>query len=466
MKRFGIILGIFLTCLLIIFISGTSFVKRKSFYQEEYYKRTNTLLDSIKSVFVCGYDSIWAGFSKVSITPSLHNASEDFSTGNFSEVPLAGYGARKGKGATDIHDSIFVKAVALKLHKTKLVLVSADLLIMPPNIIDSVTALLSREGIQRSQLFFSATHTHSSLGGWGSGFIGEQFAGKENKNLQKWLVIQIRKAITSALSDLSPAQIGCGTFDAASYTRNRVMGESGTKNDEFSFIVIEQKGRKKAIIGSFSAHSTTLGSENMEISADYPGYWERRIEATSADIALFFAGSTGSQSPVGEGKGFEKTKSIGEALADSLNVHLPQVVLRDKIRLSSVSLKVQLPEFHIRLTTKINLSSYLSNKLLPQHDNVYLQALRIDNMIWITTPSDFSGEYALEIKNALAAKKFNSNVTSFNGSYVGYIVPGRYFYLNEYESKLMGWFGPEMGEYTMYLIRRIIGIMIDSDKIL
>jgi hypothetical protein len=52
-----------------------------------------------------------------------------------------------------------------------------------------------------------------------------------------------------------------------------------------------------------------------------------------------------------------------------------------------------------------------------------------------TKNDDFSGEYALQIKNALAVKGFKPNITSFNGNYVGYIIPGRYYYLNEYESK-------------------------------
>jgi hypothetical protein len=449
----------------LIFFFSTSFVERTSYFQGDYYQKTVARIDSIKSAMVIVNDYIQGGFAKVSITPVLKNSEDIYAEGKFIQVPLAGFGARKGKSATGIHDSIFVKAVAVKVDRQILVFVSADLLIMPPNIIDSVIILLSKKGIRREQLFFSATHSHSSLGGWGPGYIGEQFAGKENKNLGRWLVLQISKAITSAIADLRPARIGSGYFNAESYTRNRVIGESGTKNNDFSFITLEQTGYKKAIIGSFSAHATTMGSDNMEISADYPGYWERKIEDTSADLALFFAGSIGSQSPVGKGDGFDKPKYIGEALADSLNVQLPKVVLNDKITFSSVSLKIQLPEYHIRITTKINLSSFLSKELMPPPENVYLQAIRIDNMVWITTPCDFSGEYALQIKNALAAKGFNSNVTSFNGNYVGYIVPGRYFYLNKYESKIMGWFGPNMGEYTMDLIRQISEIVTNTDNI-
>jgi hypothetical protein len=375
--------------------------------------------------------------------------------GKFKKVPLAGYGQRKGKSATGVHDSIFVKAVALRAGGQTMVLISADLLIMPPNIIDSVIVSLSKAGINRSQLFFSATHTHSSLGGWGYGLIAKLIAGKENKKLEKWLIYQIRNAVVNAISDLHPAMIGSGSFNASSYTRNRLIGELGEKNNDFNFIVIKQTGRRKAIIGSFSAHPTTLGIKNMEISADYPGYWEQKTENTTADLAMFCGGSMGSQSFVGQGDGFENSKFIGEALADSLSAHLENVTMKDKITLSALSLKILLPEYHLRLTTKINLTTGLSNWLMPFPKNVYLQALRINNSIWIFTPGDFSGESALHIKNLLAEKGYEANVLGYNGSYVGYIIPGKYFYLNHYESKLMGWFGPTMGDYTVDLINQI-----------
>lgn len=465
MKKLKLISGILLATLAMLFFICTDRVDHTPYFETAYYKNTCARLDSLRKTTVIVNDSLQAGFARVSITPNLNTTVDNVPEGKFNQVPLAGFGARKGKAATGVHDSIFIKAIALKVNQQTVVLVGADLLIMPPNIIDSVTLVLAKKGIRRDQVYFSATHTHSSLGGWGPGFVGEQFAGKENKNIERWLILQISTAVTSAIADLLPARIGSGNFNAASYTRNRLIGESGTKNDDFSFITVEQTGRRKAIIGSFSAHSTTLGSGNMEISADYPGYWERKMEKTSANVAIFFAGSVGSQSPTGEGKGFDKPKLIGEALADSLNIHLPLAILNNRVTFTALSLKLQLPEYHMRATTKVNLTTWLSKKLMPLPENAYLQTLRIGNLIWITTPCDFSGEYALQIRNALAAKGFNANVSSFNGSYVGYIIPGRYFYLDEYESKLMGWFGPYMGEYTVDLIHLMTEIVIQPVKI-
>jgi neutral ceramidase len=460
MKRSGIREGKILTGLVILFFISSCAVVRTPYPTTDYYRKTVSRLNSIKSKSNELTDSLYAGFSKSNITPGLKNSFNDPILGKFKKVPLAGFGQRKGKPATGVHDSIFVKAIALRAGGQKLVVVSADLLIMPPNIIDSVVVQLSRSGINRSQLFFSATHTHSSLGGWGYGLVGRLFSGKENRELQKWLVRQISRAVLLAIDDLRPARIGSGRFDASSYTRNRLTGETGEKNNDFNFIVIEQTGGRKAIIGSFSAHATTLNEKNLEISGDYPGYWERKTESSSADLAVFCGGSMGSQSYTGRGTGFENSKYIGESLADSLTSHLGNVIMNKEIDLSAISLKIELPDYHLRLTTKINLTTGLSKELMPYPQNVYLQALRINNSIWIFTPGDFNGESALHIKNSLAAKGYDANILGYNGSYVGYILPGKYFYMNNYETKLMGWFGPTMGDYTVDLINQICDRLI------
>lgn len=460
MKKFGIILGVIVLVLVSAFFILTDPVDLTPFYETSYYKKGNELLEQLKKTTSADQDSLEAGFSKVSITPALNNSADDYKLGKFKTVPLAGFGARKGKGATGIHDSIFVKAVALKIGAKNIIMVGSDLLIMPPNIIDTVAILLKEKGIDREQVYFSASHTHSSIGAWGPGFLAEQFSGKENHNMQKWLAQQITKAVVDASENLKPAQIGYGIFKAGIWTRNRLIGDAGIKNEDFAYIYLERKDGKKAVIGSFSAHSTTMGAGNMEISADYPGYWQRKMEATSVNLAVFIAGSVGSQSPAAEGKGFEKPRVIGEALADSLNKYLPKTAMSKSLKLSPVSVKLPIPEFHIRISKNSGLSSLVSDKLMITPQNPYIQAFRLGQMVWISTPSDFSGEYAVQIKNNLLAKGFQSNVSSFNGSYLGYIIPGRYFFMDEYESQTMGWFGPNMGEYTMDVIRKISDLAI------
>ncbi len=460
LKRIGITLGIITALLVVVYFLTTGPVVNIPYFESAYFKKSCAEIDSLKNSATPAQGKLFAGFSKVSITPTLKSDKDDIATGKFVQLPLAGFGARKGAPATGIHDSIFVKAVALKVDNTLAVFVGADLLIMPPNITDSVMVYLAEKGFTRNQIYFSATHTHSSLGGWGPGFMGKQFAGDENIKLEKWLVQQISNAVLKAVADLQPSTIATGDFDAAAYTRNRLVGELGTTNDDFSYIFIQQKEGKKAVIGSFAAHSTCMGSKNMEISGDYPGYWQRKME-TTFDYAIFMAGSVGSQTHVGKGEGFEKPRFIGESLADSTIVHLANIVSTDSVLMAAATINLNLPDYHFRISTTRNLSTGVTKKLMPLPENAVLQAIRLGNMVWVTTPCDFSGEYALQLKNRLAVKGFNANVTSFNGSYVGYIIPGRYFYLDEYEPKTMGFFGPAMGDYTFDLINQMTNILIN-----
>ncbi len=443
----------------ISFLNSCAVVKTP-YFKTSYYKETVLRLESIKSGANMANGSLYAGFSKKSITPEIKDESPESEYGQFDKVPIAGYGQIKQKIATGINDSIFIRAIALTTGLDTIIIISGDLLIMPPDITDSVSSILLKKGIRRNQLYFSASHTHSSIGGWGYGIMARLMAGKEDFGIKNWLVNQITDAALSAISDLRPAKIGYDSFNASPYIRDRLTGDQNKKNNEFNYIVIIQADTKKAIIGSFSAHSTTIGRKNLLISGDYPGFWERKLEDSTCYLAMFCGGSMASQSPVGQGGEFESARYIGESLADSLSDQIDKIKFHEQITLSSLSLKIDLPEYHFRLTKNINLSTGLSNKLMPIPEKAYLQALRFNNLIWFLTPGDFSGELALQAKKILKGQGYETFVTGYNGSYTGYIIPGKYFYLDHYESKGMGWFGPTMGDYIMDLMDQMSNILI------
>ncbi len=449
MKKFLKITGIVVGILLLVAAFLTSTNNHTPYFESQYFAQSLQRLDEKKEALKLTNDSLLAGFSKVSLTPNFANPEQPYYIEN---VPLAGYGARKGKAATGVHDSVFVKAVAVKSGENLIVGVTGGILIMPPNVIDLVEKELPSLGLTRDQIFFSSTHTHSGIGGWGPGPIGGQFAGEFQPKVVEWLTQQILSAITQALNDLQPAAMGYGTFEAAAFTRNRLVGKLGVTNNDFDFIRFRQVSGREAVMGIFSAHTTVLGADNLEISGDYAGYWERKTEEETGALALFFAGSMGSQSPVGEGRGFDRAKYIGESLADSLLKYYALADLHYTPKVACLSLKMELPDYKIRLTPHIGLSSAISRKMMPYPMNVYLQAIRFNDLIWITTPADFSGEFGKDIKNNLAAEGFHATVTGFNGTYVGYVIPGKYYYIDGYEPKTMGWFGPTMGDYTMHLI--------------
>jgi hypothetical protein len=178
---------------------------------------------------------------------------------------------------------------------------------------------------------------------------------------------------------------------------------------------------------------------------------------------MFCGGSMASQAPAGKGEQFDNARYIGESLADSLLSSMNNASLRDRIKTSSLSLKISLPRYHMRMTRKIFLSTGLSRSLMARPENVYLQALRINNLVWFFTPGDFSGEMALFRKRVLAGEGFSTMITGYNGSYVGYIIPSKYFYMKHYEPVMMGWFGPNMGDYISEVMDRM-GTLMTGEK--
>ena len=461
MRTFLKIFGAILLLLFIVLVWALERVDYSPYFDSDYYSKTRSRLDSISGELAEANGEVQVGFSRVSITPAIGADADDIETGAFKEVPLAGFGSRKGSFAEGIHDSLFVKAVALRVEEQLLVLIGSDMLIVPPNITAGVSRLVSEQlGLSRNQLFFSATHTHSSVGAWSEGYVGEEFAGESNPNVELWLVRQFSRAIEDAVADLQAGKIGSGSFNAPALISNRLVGEKGQTNSEFIYIAANQNSGKRALLGSFGAHATTLGGWNMQFSGDYPGFWQRKLESEGIDLALFFAGGVGSHSPRSQGEAYEKSKYMGEALADSVLKYMPDTELRDSIGLSFLTLGIDLPEYHIRVSDGLRLNPRLAGKLFPPSGVVCLQTAKIGDLIWVSTPGDFSGEMAIDYKNAINQEGYRAMVTSFNGAYVGYIIPGKYYHLDEYESRLMSWYGPNMGPYTHEMIRRMMNKLL------
>lgn len=435
----------------IILVATIRVVDKTPYFKTEYYNETFDSFNEILANNTEGTGQLEAGFGVVNITPNIISGEENPLEGKFKKVPLAGFGDRKTP-ATGVHDSIFVKAAALKVGNKTVLTISADLLLIPPQVADSVAFLLKKNaGISREQLFFGATHTHSSIGGMTPGIIGEMFSGEFQPGIITFLYHKFTDAAIHALTDLKPATFNSFEINAPELVRNRMNGEKGRLNDKFSGLQIQQINGRKAVIGAFAAHSTTLGDSNMEFSGDFPGYWQRKIEEEFADVAIYFAGTLGSHSHKGIGDGFDKPKYMGEELAKKL-IESNEMQVNDSASLSFFSFPLKTSRMQFRVTKNLFLAPFVSDKMLPQADSCYIQGMRLGDLIWVTAPLELSGEIALDVKNALKHAGYNSMFTSFNGAYLGYVTPSKYYYDKTYESYLMGWFGPSMGDYVSDLL--------------
>ncbi len=435
-------------------------VDRTPFRELPAYARASASLEQARTASRVSFGELRAGFGRARLTPELGAERDDPARGRFRAIPLAGYGARKGQPATGVGQDLWVKAIAFAQGAHTGVVVGADALIVPREVAeDAARRVAAARGVSRGALYFGATHTHSSLGGWGRGVVAEQFAGPHTPGAAEWFARQLAAAAVTALDDLSPASAGEGSFLAPQFVRNRLRGDAAPEDPEFRLLALRQADGDTAVMGSYAAHATVLPASNFRFHGDYPGCWEETVETSSGGLALFLAGGTGSHGPRAGAPGLDGAKKMGKALGELTLQTLAGMRLTNQVCFGFVSLDIPLPPLQARIDDGVRLRPWAARSLLRVEPNTLLQGLRVGGAVWLSTPCDFSGELALDLRAAGRVRGLAVTATSFNGDYVGYVIPSAYYHLAGYEPRLMSFYGPQLPDYLADLLQGISSLL-------
>ncbi|MCC6486733.1 MAG: neutral/alkaline non-lysosomal ceramidase N-terminal domain-containing protein [Candidatus Hydrogenedentes bacterium] len=447
----GIVLAL-LVLLIVTFVGPWPTYASSDVTREDYFREAALLVDKQAAESSLNNPGpLQAGWGSARLTPPVG-------------TPLAGFGDREGKPSTGIHDELEVKAVALSDGKDTVVLVGSDMLIVPDNIANAVRAQVAEKtGLSADDILFNASHTHSGPGAWGPGVMASLFAGSYNDAIVAELALAFASAIGVAHSALAPASIAHGSVDAPEYIRNRAR-DTGTVDSQLSFLVLRRQDGKECHVVSYSAHATVLGGSNMEFSGDYPGYLKRAIETRTGGTAVFLSGAVGSMSPQIEGAdGFERAQAMGEALAQKVLEGCEGLTFQDSVDIASVGFAFETPPMQLRLSQEWRLSPYLL-PLLGVDDTAWVTGVRIGDVFLYGTPCDMSGEISRELKQWARNEGLALWVLSFDGDYVGYISPYKYYSLSKeqtyaYEMYVMSWLGPNQEAFFTELLRYMCAAM-------
>jgi neutral ceramidase len=384
-------------------------------------------------------DSIRVGFAKVSITPHYPTAT-------------AGYVKRKGARITSIRDSVFVRTMIIQQERKSIAVVSLDMLIVPPILYNRLVDALPDIHYTIDQVYLGTTHTHNSFGQWDDHLVGETFAGKFDPELIEFVTSQILTSIQNAAQDSQPADILYGSVEVREAVTNRLI-KDGEVDPLLHMVEVHRKDGTKGVFTSFSAHATCMSSRDLRLSRDYPGQWVDTLEANGYDFAMFMAGAVGSHAPIAMENGDEKIETMATLLTTAVqHVELKKVEAtalrfhRIPLLLGKQQIKV-LPDWRVREW----LSLPLMGKYTPS-----LTMLQMGNMIMLGTPCDFSGMLTRPIYSTASRFDKHAFVTSFNGSYIGYITPDDYYDLEKYETQTMNWYGPGNGAYVQKCLNHMI----------
>ncbi|NEM99233.1 neutral/alkaline non-lysosomal ceramidase N-terminal domain-containing protein [Pontibacter burrus] len=406
-----------------------------------YYKETINTLQQQAPLITDG-DTLQVGWAKIDITPP-------------APFPFAGYGKRLGMDYTEIHDPAYVRTFALSNGKQDAYFIALDMLITPMTLTAALNDASAKAGLKPEQLYLSATHTHTSFGGWGENLMGWVMAGKYSQEQVNLTAAKIIESIQLAKANAEKAKVGYGKAFAGHLVGNRLNGQESVRDTTVRFIKFEQADGDVGVLATFSAHVTVLPSKQAILSRDYPGALIDALEK-EVDFAAFSAGAVASHRPLyHHGDTFMSVDSLGIQLARTIVPELDAVQMSYTTRLGYSRLPLQLPDAEFRIGDNYHLAPWLFHSLFGNYP-AFVSSLQVDNIVLLGAPADYSGEFMKELEQQATQQHQQLIVTGFNGGYMGYLLPSRHHGLDAYEARDMNFYGKWGGDYLTAIFRQVM----------
>ena len=369
---------------------------------------------------------------------------------------MAGCGARKEPADAVLQD-LCVKVLALEAADGQIgVVVTADILGVPKNIYDYLCRELKEKcGLERSQLMFTASHTHSGpvlrnmLYDAYPTLDHEQLALVEqySARLEKTIVAKAVEALAARQPAALWARDGTAGFAVNRRTNREAdlpeMIEKGTRPkgpSDFSVPVLAARspdGDLLAVVFGYAAHTSAmcLREYPYHYSGDYAGFAMVDLEkAHPAAQAMFFQGCGSDQSAAPRGT-LKRCKEMGGELAISVQKVLDGSMRRLPPQLVTVfefvKLDYETPSRE-HLETVAKGSGYRARwakRLLVQLDGgkpfatAYpqypVQVWRLgEDQLWFTMGGEVAVDYSLMFKKQYGPKTWVAGYTNDVMAYI------------------------------------------------
>ena len=148
------------------------------------------------------------------------------------EVPLGGYGGRKGSPLTGVHDPIYAKALWLETKDARLCLVTTDLIGSTLEIRDAIKPA-------DAALVMAGSHNHSGPGALAKG-VWIFAMGNYDPAFRDEMIAKLKKVVEEARDRSRPARIAFARDLEPGLCRNR-RHEGGPTDPEVNILVVEDE---------------------------------------------------------------------------------------------------------------------------------------------------------------------------------------------------------------------------------
>jgi hypothetical protein len=375
-------------------------------------------------------------------------------------IYLAGYADREDVFEEVIHD-LYVRTFYFRQGNIDKLIVQGDLIWWGTDFIDNIRKVVKKKfGIDKSDVIFSATHTHS---GPQTSYLFTDSLGIADAKYLSFLEQQVIKSIKNAKCNLEEVniQIGRGKSYLGINRRRKVNrkiemlpNRFGIIDDDVNILVFNalKKEKVKGMLVNYACHANVTGDNN--VSSDYPGVAMEVLEKDFIQdgVAIFLQGFAGNIRPalmVGEKffRGSEReVVQIAEMFVEDikriLNGNLKNIepslysnVLNINLQFSEVVSIEQLQ----KLKNNSGIEGEWSRYLIAHQDNLkqenVLEIFRLDlskDCCIIALNGEVVVDYGLFLKEQFGDKIF---AVGYTNGMIGYIPTAQQIKEGGYESQ-------------------------------
>lgn len=282
---------------------------------------------------------LYAGVCETNITPPVG-------------VWMCGYAFRP-TGCVAVHDELFARALALHDGAAGAVVLTTDLIGLDFDMVGRVRAgIAERTGLPAGAVMLTSTHTHGGPNVRAFTTMGSRDPAYTDVLERKLIGIGgqafARMQPASLAYGRAPAQIGVnrrqygGADGPATRIGRNLAGPVMPWVDALA--VRDSRGRPFALLFSHACHPTTLGGDNLEITADFCGYacdMVRDLVGTGV-TPMFAQGCAGNINPSPRGT-FEDARAHGETVGEAAMEALDNTEPLAGVRVEAAEETVRLP---------------------------------------------------------------------------------------------------------------------------
>jgi neutral ceramidase len=366
------------------------------------------------------------GVSQINITPEI-------------PILMSGYDARTTP-FTGVHDELYASALYFSGEKTKILIITSDLIGFSSLFIDDLKKMISLKiGVPVENIMISAVHNHG-------GPVIKTYENDTPQSVDDYIKV-LKEKLTSLAVDASknlvPFRMGIGKGSCNMNINRRAefangsigLGRNpdGPCDHELVVAKFEDMNDKiLAVLVNWPCHGTASGQDNYQITGDWPGATARYIKNQSGKevVVAITVGASADINPIyGPGKNFKEIEAVGFHVGAEASKTLLETVT-----------------FPVKTIQAINATMTFPGKKAGRNDfpptsyesgpdsEIRLTVLKIGDLVLSGISGELMTEIGIEIKNQ-SPYSGTIIVTHCNGS-SGYICTDKAFSEGGYEVRV------------------------------